>query len=211
MNLTASPFHPQTGELLPVYRDAYLRADLSPANTRAVDAYLKLNAHRADEILRRYYQMKQDGEQVRPVGWVQRQFELLRTQPQRLRRRAATLVAGAALVGGAVFAGSDLPMAGVEAAGLRMRTVQGRILGENGQPLVGATVLLKGTPRGVSTNAQGEYTLLVPADRPSTLAYGYGGYESDEVQVRGGQTENVTLVPRDEPAHPKKAKRWLLF
>lgn len=78
MKLTAYPFDPQTGDLLPVYRDAYLRGDLARPNTAAVDAYLKTNSHTADETLRRFYEMKQQGEQVRPVGWVQRQFDVMR-------------------------------------------------------------------------------------------------------------------------------------
>jgi hypothetical protein len=42
-NLSAWPFHPQTGQLIPVYRDAYLRGDLTPANASAVEAYLDIN------------------------------------------------------------------------------------------------------------------------------------------------------------------------
>jgi len=226
MTLTASPFAP-TGELLPVYRDAYLRGDLSRQNTAAVDAYLKANNQSADAVWHRLHEMKQEGEQVRPVGWVQRQFDLIRTEPVRLRRRATSLVAGAAFVSGAVFAGVNLPttpdvLAAAEpafvgpnataagaASSLRMVTVRGRILNENGKPLVGATVLDRSSLRGVSTDAHGEYVLLVPEGRATTLAYGYGGYQDEAIHVKGGRTENVTLVPSGEA--PKPAKRWLSF
>ena len=43
MKLTATPFDATTGELLPVYRDAYLRGDLSGKNTELVDSYLQAN------------------------------------------------------------------------------------------------------------------------------------------------------------------------
>jgi hypothetical protein len=235
MKLTASPFDAATGALLPVYRDAYLRGDLSSANLAAVDRYLKHNRHLADATLTRFYEMKQDGEQVRPVGWVQRQFELIRTEPQRFRQRAAGLVAGAALIGSVSMAATNLPTenspteafaatealeaaaveASASAASMRMVTVRGRILDENGRPLVGATVLDKTSGRGVGTDAQGNYTLTLPAGQAANtkLHFGYGGYTDDEIQLQGRYTQNMTLVPRTEteaPA-PKKHRRWLLF
>ncbi|WP_400193550.1 carboxypeptidase-like regulatory domain-containing protein [Hymenobacter sp. B81] len=229
MKLSATPFHPVTGELLPAYRDAYLRGDLSSQNTQLVDAYLQANKTLADDTLRRFYEMKKTGHQVRPVGWVQRQFELLRTEPQRFRRRAATLVAGGALLGSAVFAGTNLPTdntryelpatptetaeaaSSASAAGaMRMVSVRGRILDENGRPLIGATVLHKGTRTGVSTDAEGNYLLRIPANQKPTLQYAYAGYAEEELHVKAGATENVTLVPRTTERASAK-KRWLFF
>ncbi|RPD44372.1 hypothetical protein DNI29_21955 [Hymenobacter sediminis] len=224
MKLNASPFHSTTGELLPAYRDAYLRGDLSSVNTELVDAYIKANSQQADATLRRFHEMKAQGHQVRPVGWVQRQFELIRTEPRRFRQRAATMVVGAALLGSAVFAGtshpattetttplasSPLATAETDASAnfLRIATVRGRILGEDGKPLVGATVLQKGSSYGVSTDAKGEYTLRVPANQSVTLQYGYGGYQDQEVQVKGTTVGNMTLTPRQGA----KKHRWLFF
>lgn len=219
MSLTATPFDATTGELLPVYRDAYLRGDLSPTTARLVDAHLKQHPALGDQTWQRFHDMQQTGEVVLSVGWMQRQLDLARTSPQRVRRQAASLVAVAALVGGAVFANNTTPArlpsvpaaAPAEAASaMRMTTVRGKILDENGRPLAGATVLEKGTQRGVSTNAEGEYALLVPAGRPTTLAYGYGGYADDEIRVSGNTAvENRTLVPAAKPA--RKAKRWFFF
>lgn len=226
MKLTASPFDAASGALLPVYRDAYLRGDLSRQNTAAVDAYLRTNRPLADATLRRFYDMKNQGEQVRPVGWVHRQFELLRTEPRRFRQRAATLVAGAALLAGVSMAAETLPAettapvagpsletsAEAGAASLRMVTVRGRILDENGRPLVGATVLDKTTGRGVGTDATGAYSLKLPAASAKKLQFGYGGYTDEEVAINGQYVQNVTLVPRDEQAPaPVKRRRWLFF
>ena len=228
MALTASPFDATTGQLLPVYRDAYLRGDLSQEHTLLVDAYLKKHAALGDQTWERFHVMQQDGQNVQAVGWVQRQLDLLQTQPQRFRRRAASVGTVAALIGGAVFAGTNLPStptvmvevndvvtaAPAEAAASSMRfvTVRGRILDENGRPLVGATVLEKGSYRGVSTNGQGEYSMLIPAGHKTTLSYDYGGYTGEEIAVSEGKTANVTLVPSDAPTKPaKKAKRWWLF
>ncbi|TPG65512.1 carboxypeptidase-like regulatory domain-containing protein [Hymenobacter nivis] len=233
MALTAHPFHAVTNELLPSYRDAYLRGDLSIKNTELVDAYLKANPAKGGEAFDRFHALQEKGHQVRPVGWVQQQFQLIRTEPARFRQRAGALIAVAALVGGAAFAGTNVRTApeatlprvaatlalgeeapaaveSVEAleASARMTTVTGRILDENGRPLVGATVLDKAHGRGVSTNAQGDYTLLVPANQTSKLQVGYGGYTEDELQVKGRSVQNVTLVPRTDQVKTQKHHWW---
>jgi hypothetical protein len=75
-------------------------------------------------------------------------------------------------------------------------TLSGRILDENGRPLAGATVLLKGSRKGTGTDANGNYTLEVPAGE-NHLVYGYGGYQDQEVRTRGSQPVNVTLLPTE--------------
>ncbi|UOQ51319.1 carboxypeptidase-like regulatory domain-containing protein [Hymenobacter cellulosivorans] len=75
-------------------------------------------------------------------------------------------------------------------------TLSGRILDENGRPLAGATVLVKGSRKGTGTDANGNYTLEVPAG-DNTLVYGYGGYQDQEMRARGGQPLNVTLTPSE--------------
>ncbi|MCB2410267.1 carboxypeptidase-like regulatory domain-containing protein [Hymenobacter lucidus] len=75
-------------------------------------------------------------------------------------------------------------------------TLSGRILDENGRPLAGATVLVKGSRKGTGTDANGNYTLEVPAG-DNTLVYGYGGYQDQEMRAKGGQPLNVTLTPSE--------------
>ncbi|MCC2545124.1 carboxypeptidase-like regulatory domain-containing protein [Hymenobacter sp. BT175] len=76
-------------------------------------------------------------------------------------------------------------------------TLTGRILDDEGRPLTGATVLLKGSRKGTSTDANGNYSLEVPAGE-NTLSYGYGGYYDKEVRVRGASPSVVNLQPRDD-------------
>ncbi|GGG42958.1 carboxypeptidase-like regulatory domain-containing protein [Hymenobacter glacieicola] len=83
-------------------------------------------------------------------------------------------------------------------------TLSGRILDEEGQPLAGATVMLKGSRRVAGTDANGNYSIEVPAG-DNTLVYGYGGYEDHEVHARNGQAQNVTLVPREDA--PRRRRR----
>lgn len=221
MKLTASPFNPATGELLPVYRDAYLRGDLSKASAKAVEAYLHRDANEAHETLTRWQDLRTTEEAATTPTWVQKQLLYIRTEPVRFRRRATGLVASAVLVGTMVFAGTRLPseripladntpveaiatpvelaeatLASAEASSARaMVTVRGRILDEKGAPLIGATVLQPGSYRGTSTNAEGEYMLQVPAGT-TALHYGYAGYQDAQVGVKTTGKADVTLQPR---------------
>ncbi|NML66638.1 carboxypeptidase-like regulatory domain-containing protein [Hymenobacter sp. RP-2-7] len=229
MALTANPFHPATGELLPSYRDAYLRGDLSAKNTELVDAYLKANPSKGSEAYYRFHTLQTTGHSVRPVGWLDKQLNLLRTEPRRFRHRAGSLVLVGALISGAVFAASG-PVASskdsftstpvtattvAEAGELlapesvaALTTISGRILNEKGQPLVGATVLDKRTHRGVSTDAQGRYSFAVPRSQHVQLQFGYGGYQDADLLTKGQSLGDVALHPRTDL--PKK-RWWQLF
>ncbi|PWH84622.1 TonB-dependent receptor [Algibacter marinivivus] len=70
------------------------------------------------------------------------------------------------------------------------QTVNGTVTAD-GQPLPGATVLIKGTTTGTSTDFDGNFT--INAEALSTLVISYVGYSTKEVLV-GNQTQiNVTL------------------
>lgn len=215
MSLTAYPFHPVSGDLLPGYRDAYLRGDLSTHNTQLVDAYLNARPAIGTEIHQRFHTLRQTGHAVRPVGWLHQQFELVRTQPARFRQRAAGLILVAALLSGAVFANThgpvnsagSLPTAPVaELAVMRTKTIRGQILNEKGKPIVGATVLDRESGRGTGTDAQGRYTLAVPASHAVRLQFGYGGYQEEELSATEA-TYDVIL----RPAAKKIKRHWWSF
>tara|TARA_R110002126_G_scaffold291634_1_gene454641 strand:+ start:521 stop:3820 length:3300 start_codon:yes stop_codon:yes gene_type:complete len=69
-------------------------------------------------------------------------------------------------------------------------TVQGVVTG-GGDPLPGASVLVKGTTNGVVADFDGNYTIIV--DSKSILVYSYIGFSSKEIQVKGRSTVNVDL------------------
>jgi len=87
-------------------------------------------------------------------------------------------------------------------------TNAGRVLDESGQPLVGATVLLRGSTYGTSTDATGGYMLEVPKG-VHTLVIGYAGYEDETASIHDGQPLTVTLlpVPATSPSPPAKGRR----
>jgi len=228
MKLTATPFDAQTGELLPVYRDAYLRGDLARSSAQAVEDYLRRDAGEAYSVVTRWHHLQAAENPAVAPNWVGRQLQSMREQPQRFRRRAMSFVMMGALVAGASMAAnlpaSKLPAANLSAsaAGLSVasmaeslapevaltRTVvlHGRILNEKGQPLAGATVLQKGTAYGTSTDANGNYSLRVSAGSHATLQYGYGGYTEQEVKAANATTTAVVLQPKEG-----KRKHWLFF
>jgi hypothetical protein len=171
--------------------------------------------------------MQAKGHDVRPVGWVQQQLHQIRTEPARFRQRAGSLLAVGIMITGAVFASNNSIVrptvnvaAGMEASAASassaeeasalestsLTTVNGQILDENGHPLIGATILDKISGRGVSTDAQGKYTLAVPAHKATQLQFGYGGYTEEMVQVKGRGVQNMTLLPRTD--QPKKHHWW---
>jgi hypothetical protein len=82
------------------------------------------------------------------------------------------------------------------------RTQAGRIIDEAGQPLVGATVILKGTARGASTDADGSYSLEVPLG-VNTFIFSYSGYQEEIAESRDGQPLTVTLLPLATKAKTK--------
>lgn len=66
----------------------------------------------------------------------------------------------------------------------------GVITDASGEPLIGATVMLKGTKRGVVTDADGRFSIDAP--NGSTLIVSYVGMVTREIKV-GGKPVNVTL------------------
>ncbi|MFY0686747.1 MAG: TonB-dependent receptor [Cyclobacteriaceae bacterium] len=69
--------------------------------------------------------------------------------------------------------------------------VSGTITDEMGEPMPGATVLVKGTSNGTITDIDGQYTLVAPDD--GTLVISFVGYASQEVAINGQSTINVSL------------------
>lgn len=74
--------------------------------------------------------------------------------------------------------------------------VSGVVSDDTGEPLMGATVLIKGTQKGVATNLDGEFTISAPSK--GTLVFSYIGCETKEVNINGQTTLNVTLSTNTE-------------
>ena len=71
------------------------------------------------------------------------------------------------------------------------KTISGTITDNEGEPIIGANVIEKGTTNGVITDMDGKFTLAVPEG--STLQVTYIGYASQDVSVRNQTTVSVVL------------------
>ncbi|PJJ59877.1 TonB-dependent receptor [Hymenobacter chitinivorans] len=70
--------------------------------------------------------------------------------------------------------------------------VGGRVRGEEGEPLPGATIFIKGSFVGTSTNQLGQFHLKLPFDKgPVTLVVSFLGYESREITLSEADHELV--------------------
>ncbi len=76
---------------------------------------------------------------------------------------------------------------------LAQRTITGKVVDSQGQPLIGVTVLVKGTTVGTATDVEGNFSLQVPNDQ-ATLQLSYVGYTAQEIIVGNQATINVTLA-----------------
>ncbi|HEY9259426.1 TonB-dependent receptor [Chitinophaga sp.] len=74
--------------------------------------------------------------------------------------------------------------------------LKGIIKDEQGIALPGASIRLKGTAKGTSTNADGQFTLSLP-DNNAILEVSFVGYETQEVPVNGQSSITIILKRRE--------------
>ena len=67
---------------------------------------------------------------------------------------------------------------------------------DSGEPLSGATVLIKGTTQGSFTDESGQYS--VQAEAAAVLVVSYIGYQRTEVEVGGRSSIDIALAPSDK-------------
>ena len=73
--------------------------------------------------------------------------------------------------------------------------VTGKVVDSNGDPLIGATITIKGTSQGTVTNLEGVYNIVVD-DASAVLVFSYVGYITMETAV-GNQTEVNVVMEED--------------
>jgi len=69
--------------------------------------------------------------------------------------------------------------------------ISGKVVSDNGDPIAGVSILVKGTNIGTKTDANGNFSFTVPDN--AILIFSSVGYENTEVSVAGQTTLNVTL------------------
>jgi len=79
------------------------------------------------------------------------------------------------------------------------KTITGTVKASNGELLQGATLMIKGTSIGSSTDLQGKFTLEIPSiHQDKNLVVTYSGYHEQEVILTGQTNIEVVLSPASE-------------
>lgn len=76
---------------------------------------------------------------------------------------------------------------------MAQRTVTGTITDDSGEPLIGASILVKGTSTGTVTDVDGTYSLSVP-DGSTTLVVTYTGFSTQEVEIGASNVMDLSLA-----------------
>ncbi|WP_439489518.1 SusC/RagA family TonB-linked outer membrane protein [Algoriphagus sp.] len=71
--------------------------------------------------------------------------------------------------------------------------ISGTVYDETGQPLPGATILVKGTATGTTSDLDGKYTISSPPD--GTLIFSFIGYNPTEIVVGNQSVIDANLTP----------------
>ena len=87
---------------------------------------------------------------------------------------------------------TDSPEEGVFQQG--KKAITGTVLDENGNPLAGATVLVKGSNAGSITDNEGRFAGL-SVKETDYLEVSYLGYVQQDVAVKGKTSFTITLQP----------------
>lgn len=77
-------------------------------------------------------------------------------------------------------------------------TVRGTVVDDTGEPLIGATIALKGGSAATASDIDGNYSLQVPDLKTAVLKVSYVGYLPQEIKVNGRSTVDVTLQTNAE-------------
>lgn len=86
----------------------------------------------------------------------------------------------------------DTPVTYMETQQQQQRTVKGVVVSTGGETLPGVSIVVKGTTAGTVTDADGRFTLEVPAGS-ATLQFSYIGMETKEMSVPKNNTLRVVM------------------
>ena len=73
--------------------------------------------------------------------------------------------------------------------------INGVVVDEAGEPIIGANILQKGTTNGTITDFDGKFSLNVPAQ--ATITVTYIGYKTQEITLKPGQ-KNIKITLQED-------------
>ena len=88
------------------------------------------------------------------------------------------------------------PVPAIASVAQQTLKVSGQVVDHDGEPLIGATVKVKGAQSGAITDYDGNFSLDVPAD--GIIVISYVGYKNREIAVRGRANLNQIELEADD-------------
>ena len=121
--------------------------------------------------------------------------QMKQTNSNRALRGIITAFACVSLLSYGLSAYAETP-SGIQAVE-QTKTIKGTIVDVSGDPVIGASVLVKGTSKGTVTDIDGNF-MLSDISETATLQISYIGYQTMEVGVKGKNVINLTLQEDSE-------------
>ena len=87
------------------------------------------------------------------------------------------------------------------AAPQQSSTIRGKVIDINGDPVIGANIVEKGTTNGTTTDVEGNFS--INAKSGSTLVITFIGYVREEVKANAGRRMEIIL--QEDSKHWKKS------
>lgn len=97
---------------------------------------------------------------------------------------------------GALFLLILLALAGTQAALAQQVSVSGTVTDTSGEPLIGASIVIKGQQTGATTDIDGQFTIQATAG--AVLQVSYVGYRTKDVRIDGRTTLDIILEENTE-------------
>lgn len=111
-----------------------------------------------------------------------------------LKKRLLFLsVAGLMLMGGGYFPGMSVYAQNATSSSTQnTRKISGVVMESNGEPIIGATVMVQGTNVGGATDVNGKFTLDIPSNG-KVLIVSFIGFDSQNVPITGSAQYKIVL------------------
>lgn len=93
-----------------------------------------------------------------------------------------------------ILSAGHAPISAADVASIEQQqiTINGTVTDDQGEPLPGVNVVIKGTTSGTVSDADGKFSISIP-DRNAVLLFSYIGYASQEAAVKDQRSMNIIM------------------
>ena len=76
------------------------------------------------------------------------------------------------------------------------KKITGKVVDVNGEPIIGATIAVRGVSVGTVSDVDGNFVLYVEAGKEVWLDVSYIGYKKQEIKTDGNKPLTITLIEK---------------